>query len=433
MYNLFVAGNDEWWENGFAEIDKSRFLEYTSKNIADQFNNPSEKQINKLKSLPCLFAYERHNKKDGRIGYLKNIRKRDKTYLIEFEFDSNYPMINYEIIEKLAPLLDIGEWELNRTHWAIKDEDLLNRINHEFNLNISKAPVKINLSSPKSSLPKISTVKTFVEKIFNFTSEEGFEVFYRGHSNIDYKLVPSLNRVNENGEYRYLFSENIMYNEMILANPTEFSTDSYTFEKLVRMQHYSLPTRLLDITSNPLIALFFACNSNDDISGEVIIFKVKKNMVKYFDSDTASCIANLAKLTQIEKDELNFNLDIEQFNNTNVVKRLHHYISEEKPYFKEIINPNDIKKIICIKSKKSNSRIASQSGSFLLFGIDAIFSEHGTEDIKIERIEINNKKELLKDLDTLNINQSTVFPHIESSAKYIASKNENSQIKKSFT
>jgi hypothetical protein len=65
-----------------------------------------------------------------------------------------------------------------------------------------------------------------------------------------------------------------MFREYILRNPNEFEHEKTTFEKLVKMQHYSLPTRLLDITSNALVGLFFAVQKNNNCDGELIIFGV---------------------------------------------------------------------------------------------------------------------------------------------------------------
>jgi len=79
-------------------------------------------------------------------------------------------------------------------------------------------------------------------------------------------------------------------------------------DRLARMQHYSLPTRLLDLTTNPLVALYFACKDAPTRRGEVIALTVKRRDVKYFDSDTASCLANLSHLQPAEKNRINLDV-----------------------------------------------------------------------------------------------------------------------------
>ena len=117
----------------------------------------------------------------------------------------------------------------------------------------------------------------------------------------------------------------------MVSNSADFQSDVYTLDSLVRMQHYSLPTRLLDITSNPLIALYFACKSAPEGDGEVIVFTMNRKDVKYFDSDVVSCIANLARLPQSEKNSIIFKE--EKFNAQPPIRRLVHLIREEKPFF----------------------------------------------------------------------------------------------------
>jgi hypothetical protein len=49
---------------------------------------------------------------------------RENSVRIEYEIDKSLPAISAAKIEKLTTELDITDWELNRTHWAIKDVDL---------------------------------------------------------------------------------------------------------------------------------------------------------------------------------------------------------------------------------------------------------------------------------------------------------------------
>ena len=182
-------------------------------------------------------------------------------------------------------MLDIRDWEMNRTHWAVKDENLFERLVAAGVLNQGQTGEPAKQEKPpvkRSTNPKVTTVQGFIGKVLLSEREIGSEVFYRGHSNKSkYKLEPSLFRKDNDGNYLYLENEHILYRELIVSNSADFQSDEYTLDRLVRMQHYSLPTRLLDITSNPLIALYFACKSAPDDDGEVIVFSLSRSEVKY--------------------------------------------------------------------------------------------------------------------------------------------------------
>jgi hypothetical protein len=427
MFNFLVTASENAWDQPGYQYARGRFLEYTSDEIAESFRELQPAQLKALTEIPCLFAYEGTDE-PMRIGRIKSVKLREngRSLLVVPEINHAIPPIPFKTIEPLQALLDIRSWELTRTHWAIKDEDLFQVLaDAGINLNQVLAPKvsKANLPRPSNASFQANSVGTFIEHVLTL-KHDGHEVFYRGHSNrTKYRLEPSILRRDEKGNYIYRDAEDKLYRELLVSNSIDFQGDVYTLDRLVRMQHYSLPTRLLDITSNPLIALYFACKSHSTQDGEVIVFSMEREQIKYFDSDTASCIANLTRLPKSSKDSLDFSsLDVKKFNKLTPVKQLLHFIKEEKPFFEARLEPKHLKSIVCVKGKHTNSRIAFQSGAFLLFGHDSTLDEGGTSEISVQRISVTNKDIVLKQLDQLNINESTVFPYIENSAKYLAQK-----------
>ena len=429
MFNFLVtAKHGAWKEKGYV-YDRGRFLEYTNDEIAERFRELSTPQIEVLKSMPCLFAYEGTDE-PMHIGRLKTVKLRDRQLYIEPEINNTIPPIPFEAIKPIQIALDIRDWELSRTHWAIKDEDLMGELLRQKIVQSSAPPTKVDKSSLPAATPpdfKATNVGEFIAKVLSM-DHGGKEVFYRGHSNrTKYRLEPNIFRKDKSGNFIHRQAEDRMYRELLVSNSIDFRDDVYTLDRLVRMQHYSLPTRLLDITSNPLIALYFACKSTNpesrDVDGEVIAFAMDRTQIKYFDSDTASCIANLTHLPPEAKDKIDFlSNNIKECNRNPEVRRLWHCSRAEKPCCEGRMNPRDLRSVICVKGKHTNSRISFQSGAFLLFGHDATLDENGSYDITVTRIPVGNKEAVLKQLDRMNINDSTVFPYIESSARYIADK-----------
>lgn len=270
----------------------------------------------------------------------------------------------------------------------------------------------------KEPIMRIHKVTSFIQEIQKLPQDPNFIYFFRGHSNAKkYKIEPSIYRNNN-----LIKNEDHLFKELVLHNPEEFEKYKTTIEYLVLMQHYSLPTRLLDLTTNPLIALYFTSISNQKKSGEVIVFKVPKNAIKYYDSDTVSVIANIAKRPHTFT--VDHSLSKDDFNKQDDIGYLLHEIGGEKPHFKPLIVPDDINRVICVKVKQDNPRIVNQSGAFLLFGINGDKTKIAVIDptwlprkTDLERIYIFSKARIIKELELMGITTALVYPEMENYAK----------------
>lgn len=249
-------------------------------------------------------------------------------------------------------------------------------------------------------------------------------IFYRGHANPNYILRPSIMRTTSLQE-----NESTLYNELLINCPEEFEKCHTHLEKLVKMQHYGLPTRLLDITRNLLVALFFACESQLETYGELILIAANHQEIKYPQSDTVSILASLPVFSAQKQHEffllasdpyissLQFNTDI---------ARLIHEVRLEKPAFEPEINKNDVLNSYVVYALKNNNRIVKQDGAFILCGLDNQYGflekfrykQHGKKVVVL----IDKKKKILGQLETFSINRASLFPEIECVSEYLKSK-----------
>ncbi|MGJ8530109.1 TIR domain-containing protein [Maritalea sp.] len=124
MFNLLISSGEDSWQNGTYEMPHSRVaIEYTVDQISERYKSLNPEAIEELKSFPCIFVVE-NEPIPSKIGYISDVRIRSETVVIHFEFDPIIPELPVGAIEALKSEIDLGRWELSRTHWAIKDESL---------------------------------------------------------------------------------------------------------------------------------------------------------------------------------------------------------------------------------------------------------------------------------------------------------------------
>ena len=97
-------------------------------------------------------------------------------------------------------------------------------------------------------------------------------ILFRGHPDNTFELLPSLARKVNRMENSLEAHENELITKAMGKNPNIFYEEKYRINLLVKLQHFGIPTRLLDVTYNSLVALYFACIKEEDKDGEVIVF-----------------------------------------------------------------------------------------------------------------------------------------------------------------
>ncbi|MDE6369730.1 MAG: FRG domain-containing protein, partial [Muribaculaceae bacterium] len=107
----------------------------------------------------------------------------------------------------------------------------------------------------------IHIISQFLEVVFsNYdTWPNDKKLFFRGHADKDWKLLPSVFRLDQNGKTHDERSLILDYKQVSVS---EMDYRGKIENMLVEMQHLGMPTRMLDWSLSPLVALYFACQSN---------------------------------------------------------------------------------------------------------------------------------------------------------------------------
>jgi len=247
--------------------------------------------------------------------------------------------------------------------------------------------------------------------------------FYRGQQEHTEEVLPCLLRDN-------LFSsEARIIKDAYGRRPAIFREQNTPFERLTKLQHYGLKTRLLDLTLNPLVALFFACQTKDEedhMDGVVYIYdsdsydydsKEIKIHAAISEMDIKNGISIKNLFMNLKDLGVITSLDYKQYRNGNHLDFINIL---EKDYF--------------VISNLSNDRLIQQSGAFYLPGCIEVLNRENIENCSIHKVcgkgvekyqsyEFNiladYKEDLLNELDLYNINSASLFPELDYQMRYI--------------
>ncbi|WP_322155022.1 FRG domain-containing protein [Paratractidigestivibacter sp.] len=244
-------------------------------------------------------------------------------------------------------------------------------------------------NNPGEDKPVVFELTT-LDELNDYFFDKNDEYVWRGQSNFMWAAHPTLYRRLKNSGYcdERIFEPVIGRAERcILERAREeglLGSDDSVFEFMARLQHHGGATRLLDVTTNYQVALYFAASEHPEMVGTVIAYRI------------------------------------------NPERRISQKVRDGKalPAWDELLDMARKGRPLLVEPAPYDRRIVVQSGAFLMTSLAGSLSEpniftHQTYDCEVAQILIapQLKPILIEHLEDRGITREFLFPSIEGFAK----------------
>ena len=239
----------------------------------------------------------------------------------------------------------------------------------------------------------ITSISELVKKLKDNTDALKIPVWYRGQANCKWNLEPKLLRLYQAPPETFYLNKFRQDATMIINH-----TPKSEFDWLFLMQHYGIPTRLLDWSESPLVSLYFAVSDSS------------------IDSDAALWVLLPTELNKHSNYRPEHEFEIPSFDDEHLQNYLPSTISRER---KSSLYP------MAAIAPRNSSRMQSQQGVFTISHRENIYVDNaGAEGASKDHIwryliPQDAKEHIRKELKLLGFSKFQLFPELESLADNI--------------
>lgn len=248
---------------------------------------------------------------------------------------------------------------------------------------------------PKHPEQKINSVSDLINRL---KEETNFSetVWFRGHSDYDWKLEPALNREGYAEPFDCgvrLYKRFVQNSVKLIHNPPREE-----YEWLFFMQHYGIPTNLMDWSESPLVGLYFAVHNECKHDRDGSLYFIEPHE---FNGQAGHTIVGQKDIFAFGIDDTTSSYLLTKVNATN----------------KQTKQPP-----MAVIGSKNSARIQAQEGVFIAHHRDLRWMEdnfvNGHWGWK-HRIPAAAKPNILEELKYLLMDNYSVYPQLDNLAKKI--------------